>query len=110
LAQVNFWKGLETTVALWPTRTPWQALASAMAIGTLILGLCVAAWRRDRPVFIVAGIVVALALSFKLPALFLDRPYPLMTWQALASGAAISVLIIGGGEAMSRADRQALFL
>jgi hypothetical protein len=110
LAQVNFWKGLEATVALWPTRTPWQGLASAMAIGTLIIGLGVARWRRDGRLLLVAGIGVAIALSFKLPALFLDRPYPLLTWQALASGAAISVLIIGCGEAMSRADRRALFV
>src|SRR5205807_7394710 len=95
---------------LWPTRTPWQALASAIASGTLIIGLAVARRRRERRPLIIAGIAIALALAFKLPALFLDRPYPLMTWQALASGAAISVLIIGGGEACSRRDRQAVFL
>lgn len=110
LAHANFWKGLTTAIFLWPTRRPWQAVASLIAIAAIIAGLGIGRWRRGRRILFVAGSGVALALSMNVPSILLERSYPLLTWQALASGVAIGLIAVGSGAALWLADRRAITL
>jgi hypothetical protein len=106
----NFTKGIGATLFLWPTRTPWQAVASGMAILAIAVGLAFGRWRHNRRLLFVSGLGLAIALCFNLPPISFPRSYPLFAWQALASGVAISTLVIGAGVALWRADRQSLFV
>jgi len=118
----NFWKGLNATLLLWPTRSPWQAIASGMTLVALVValglgwlslrGVGLRAGPSYRRLLFAAGAALAILLCVNLPAVFLPRPgpYPLVTWQALAGGIATGALVIGLGVAMWRVDRRALFL
>ncbi len=109
-ALTNFTRGLTASLFLWPTRTPWRALASALGMVTIVTALLFARWRRDRVVVLALGLGLLVVLGLNLPGLTLPRPYPLWTWQAIASGSVVSVLIAGSGVALWRLDRPALFL
>ncbi len=111
-AITNFTKGLEATLWLWPTRHPWQGVASAIAIAAIAAGLIAARWRPHRRALFLIGVALAIGLCFNLPYLFMPRTggYPLVTWQGAASGVAISMLVIGLGAAMWKNNRPALFL
>jgi len=108
-AQTNFWKGIDAAVLLWPTRTPWQGVASVIAIVTVLSALF--AGRRGVSRGIAASAVsLIVVLAFALPALRYEIDYPLVTWQGVASGAAVGILAIGLGTAIATANRTALFV
>jgi hypothetical protein len=108
-AQTNFWKGLDAALLLWPTRTPWQGLASVIAIASVAAALVVGR-RGVTWVIVVGACAFAVLLAFGVPSLFLPIDYPRMTWQGIASGIAIGTAIIGLGVAIANHDRQAIFI
>lgn len=108
-ANINFWKGLSASLLLWPTRTPWQGIASATAMAAIGTGLWLS--RRTLNRTLMAGAVVLVALlSVKLPTLFYDIPYPLLTWQGVASGIVVSASFAGLGAAIVGRSRRSLFV
>jgi hypothetical protein len=108
-AQLNFWKGLDSALLLWPTRTPWQGVASVPAIAAVATAIFLARRRMSRPLIVAACLVIGM-LAIKLPALFYEIQYPLITWQGIASGIVVSATAIGLGIAVARQDRRALFI
>jgi hypothetical protein len=109
-ASGNFWKGLKAALLLWPTRNPWQAVAAASAIVSIAVGVLLGWQRPGRWWFLIAGTGVAGLLATKLPAFALERPYPLLTAQALSSATVTSLLLVGLGAAVWRRDRLSLRL
>jgi hypothetical protein len=110
MAQENLVKGLKSILLLWPTRGPWQAVASVIGIGAVAIALKLAPGKRDHRVILLAAVAVIGALSWQVPAILLQVPYPIVTWQGLASGLVVSLLALGTGIAAWRHDRQALFV
>lgn len=108
-AQVNFWKGLDAALLLWPTRTPWQGVASAIAIIAIVIGITLGRRWISRLLLSAACLFVIL-LAAKLPALSYEIQYPLITWQGIASGVVISATVIGLGAAIAGQNRRALFI
>lgn len=108
-AQLNFWKGLDAAVLLWPTRTPWQGIASAIAITAITVAIILGRRRVSRLLMSAACLFVIL-LAAKLPTLFYEIQYPLITWQGIASGIVISAMVIGLGTAIAGQNRRALFI
>ena len=113
-AYSNLWKGLNAAITLWPTRTPWQAVASVIGIAACVAGVGIA-WRSGvsrlaHRLIVVGALGLIIVLALNVPALFYERPYPLITAQALASGSIIAMLVIGGGVATWRSDTRALVI
>ena len=108
-AQMNFWKGLDAALLLWPTRTPWQGVASAIAI-TAITVAVVFGRRRVSRLLVSAACVFVVLLAAKLPTLLYEIQYPLITWQGIASGIVVSATLIGLGAAIVGQHRRALFI
>lgn len=108
----NLLKGPETALLLWPTRRPWQAVASLMAIGGLVSGLVLARDRRSHWLLTTVGVLLTCALATNVRVLFDPWPeaYAVLTWQGVASGVATTVLVVGLGIALWRRDRHSLFL
>ena len=111
-AQANFLKGLGATLLLWPTRRPWQAIASAIAIAAILVAIVAARRHSKRHFAALAGVLTAVVLGFNIPPLFDPRPdnYPLLTWQALAGRHRDRRADCRVGVAIWRVDRRALFL
>ena len=95
-AQVQFWKGLDATLLLWPTRSPWQAIATLIAISVLVTLIASGRWMGNKGVAM-AWCAVIVLLAFSLPALSYEITYPLVTWQGIASGLVIAATVAGGG-------------
>ena len=106
-ANINFWKGLSASLLLWPTRTPWQGVASMITIAATCLALWLGRRHVTRGLIVGAAILVVL-LAFKLPTLFYEIAYPLVTLQGIASGLVISASFAGLGIAIVRQSRRAL--
>lgn len=109
IAIENFLKGIVNVGFLWPTRTPWRGVASAMAIASIAV-LYAGRWRPLSKWMLAGALALVLALAFDLPAIALPRSYPLFAWQALAAGVVCSALVVGLALAIARADKTALFL
>ncbi|HJR61482.1 MAG TPA: hypothetical protein VJ813_18890 [Vicinamibacterales bacterium] len=108
-AQAQFWKGLDAALLLWPTRTPWQAVAGLIAISALAVALARGNWKGNKVVALIwcAAIVI---LSTRLPALFLGIAYPLIAWQGIAGGVVIAATLTGAGVAATRQLHQPVLI
>jgi hypothetical protein len=109
-AYTNLWKGVDGALFLWPTRRPWQAVSSCLAILSIISALVAAPHRTKHWPLLAAAFITAGLLGMNLTALTLPRAYPLITMQGLASGVAVSVLLVGVGAALWRRDRLSLYV
>lgn len=109
-AYTNLWKGIDGALFLWPTRRPWQAVSSCMAIVSIIVALVIAPRRTKHWPLLAAALVTVGLYCINLTGLLLPRPYPLITVQGLASGVAVSLLVVGLGAAIWRQDRVALYV
>ncbi|MGH9408199.1 MAG: ArnT family glycosyltransferase [Vicinamibacterales bacterium] len=109
-AEINYVKGIQETLLLWPTRPRWQALASAIAIAALLGGLVTTRWRHGRRVLWTIWAGIALLLCRNLTSLLLPSTEPLVAWQPLAGGIAVSALTIGVGVAASYSGRSVRFV
>lgn len=104
-AQAQFWRGLDAALLLWPTRTPWQAVGSLIAIMALGLALSRGRWKQNNAVTAAWCVAIAI-LGSRLPALFMDIPYPLVSWQGVAAGIVIGATLAGVGLAAARQYRR----
>lgn len=97
----QLWRGLDSALLLWPTRTPWQAISALIAI--TVIAILLVRWKRtaNGPVAVVWAGASAL-LASKLPALSFDIDYPLLTWQGVASGVVVGASIAGAGIAAAQ--------
>ncbi len=108
-ALTQFWKGLDAALLLWPTRTPWQAVAAAIALAAV--GVLIARRKHGGswPVALAWG-SIGLLLATTLPALFYTIDYPLIAWQGIASGIVLAASLAGAGIAAARRMRGPLLI
>ncbi len=106
----NLLKGIEGALFLWPTRRPWQAVSSCIAIASIVTALTLARQRSAHWRLVAASLATIGVLGLNVATLLLPRPYPLVTVQGVASGLAMSVLIVGLGSAVWRRDRSSIYL
>jgi hypothetical protein len=91
-ARVNLWKGLKWTLMLRPAKAPWQPTASAIAIGTMVIGVGIAIWRSDRRALFLVAAGLTLAFGFNLPFALVSKAeqYHLVTLGAVLTLAGAS--------------------
>jgi hypothetical protein len=108
-AQAQFWRGLDAALGLWPTRTPWQAVAGLIAILALGLALSRERWKLNSAVALAWCVAIAI-LGFRLPALFMEVSYSRVSWQGIAAGIVVGATLTGVGLAAARQYRRPVVL
>jgi hypothetical protein len=93
----NLLKGLTDAVLLWPTRRPWQGVASVFAVLASVL-VAIQAGRARRYWLLSVALILTAFFGAQLPSLLLPRAngYPLLAAQGLSSGVWLAVIILGG--------------
>jgi len=110
VALENAWKGVKSTLALWPTRRPWQGVASAIAMAALTVGVVIGGAGRRRWALTAAAAAIGAWLIWNTTSLLADASYPKLTWQGGAAGVTLGMLLVGGAIALWRDDRASLYL
>jgi len=107
----NYVKGIQSAFFLWPTTRTWQAVASVITCAALLVALGLTRRRPGRLPLKLAGAALVVALSLNVPAAFRSSvSYSVVAWQGLASGAALTLLVLGLGVALWHGLRVQLFL